>query len=785
MRNPLLKRLPREFLHDFPKYLAIFLFMSATISFISGFLVASRNLQIEYDHSFERYNVEDGHFVLTKEITDRSQKVCDENEIKILEDFYIEEEVESTGDGKIDSTLRIFPPREKINRADLLKGSWPKEKDEIILDRLYMNNNHLSIGDTIQVGKKEIRIVGIVALSDYSAMYQDNNQFMFDATKFGVAMMSQEGFDQYGKNALIYSYAWKYNTFPDNEKKEKEVSEDLAVDLLRAAIKDDMELDIFLPRYENQAIQYAGDDLGSDRPMMEVLLYILIVIIAFVFAITVNHTIDSEANVIGTLRASGYTKGEIFRHYLAMPMSVTVLASVAGNILGYTTFGTVAANLYLGSYDLTHYVEYFYPEAFVKTTILPLILMFVVISISIWRKLSFSPLAFLRRDITRKKRSKAVRLPRFSFMNRFRLRILLQNMSNYITLLIGVTFAALLLMFGLLMRPMLNGYTVNALESKPADYQYILSSKQEVKEEGVEKFCISSLKMIDDFYAPEDISIYGIQENSQYFKDLELPEEGVVISNDIEDKYNLHKGDVINLKEPYDEKIYAFRIKGVYDFPSNMAMFMAHDYYCETFAEVIERQTESYEAGDVLMKKMMGEANYDYYNGYFSDKPLDENVLKKDKIASVITDDDLTQVSRQMDISMGSIFGGIKYFALILFALLIYLLTKIILEKNTNSISMTKILGYSNSEIAGLYLMSSVWAVIGSSIVAIIFNRWFFGIILIVFMKEYPGYFRLVVSPWMYLLIFALMVATYLLIAVVQFFKIKRIPMDEALKNVE
>ena len=40
MKNPLNKRLPREFRKDFGKYLVIFLLLVITIGFVSGFLVA-------------------------------------------------------------------------------------------------------------------------------------------------------------------------------------------------------------------------------------------------------------------------------------------------------------------------------------------------------------------------------------------------------------------------------------------------------------------------------------------------------------------------------------------------------------------------------------------------------------------------------------------------------------------------------------------------------------------------------------------------------------------------
>lgn len=50
--------------------------------------------------------------------------------------------------------------------------------------------------------------------------------------------------------------------------------------------------------------------------MMIVLLYILIVILAFVFAVTINHTIVNEATSIGTLRAMGYSKKQLVVHYM-------------------------------------------------------------------------------------------------------------------------------------------------------------------------------------------------------------------------------------------------------------------------------------------------------------------------------------------------------------------------------------------------------------------------------------------------------------------------------------
>ena len=45
---------------------------------------------------------------------------------------------------------------------------------------------------------------------------------------------------------------------------------------------------------------------------------------AFVFGITISNTIRKEAGVIGTLRASGYTRRELILHYMTLPVLVTL-----------------------------------------------------------------------------------------------------------------------------------------------------------------------------------------------------------------------------------------------------------------------------------------------------------------------------------------------------------------------------------------------------------------------------------------------------------------------------
>ena len=295
MKSPLRKRLPRELKSEFGKYLVVFIMMAITIGFVSGFLVADGSMLRAYDDSFQKYNIEDGYFQTKKKLTPAQKEDIEKSDVKVYENFYIEQKLTNG------STIRFFKNRKEVDKVCLMNGKMPKKSGEIAVDRMYADNNELKVGDTVKSRKKTFRITGLVALSDYSALFQNNNDTMFDAVKFGVAIVTDKDFEALNQVKVQYNYAWIYDKKPATEKKEKKVSDKLLEVIASKGIVKN-----FIPRYTNNAINFTGDDVGSDRGMMIALLYILIVIIAFIFAVTITNTINKEATIIGTLRASGY-----------------------------------------------------------------------------------------------------------------------------------------------------------------------------------------------------------------------------------------------------------------------------------------------------------------------------------------------------------------------------------------------------------------------------------------------------------------------------------------------
>ena len=760
MRNPLNKRFLRELKGELAKYIVIFVFMTAVIGLISGFLIADGSMYDTYNKSFEKYNIEDGNFELYSKADESVIDKLEKENVTIYENFYKEEIVVRHNNIKNDedsqSTLRFYVNREEIDKVDLMEGSLPEDINEIAIDRMYAENNDIKVQDTLTVGSRILKVTGLVALSDYSSLFSDNSDTMFDSLKFGVGVVSQKCFDAYDDTHIHYVYSWFYDNKPEDDKEAKLMADDFMKTISSNAI-----LVNYIPQYINQAIHFTGDDMGSDKAMMIVLLYVLIVIMAFVFAVTTNNTIVKEANVIGTLRASGYTRGELLRHYILLQIIVTILGALVGNILGYTVFKDIFAAVYYESYSLPTYHTLWNADAFLLTTVVPVIIMLAINIVIIGCRLKLSPLKFLRRDLSGKQKKKAMRLPAFRFFNRFRLRIIIQNMPNYITLFIGILFANVLLLFGIMLGPMLTHYQNEITDKLIAKHQYVLKALVDVDDNAAEKYCVKTLATIEGRLKSEDVLVYGVKDNSIYadINTASLKDNEVYITNGYADKFRIKKGDKITLKEKYDDNEYEFTVKDLYDYPSSFAIFMS----------------------DAAFKNVFDKSE-DYYSGYFSDNILD---IDEKYVATQITLDDLTKVSRQLDRSMGETFNLVKIFAVVLFAVLMFLLTKLIVEKNTTSISMVKILGYSNREISRLYVTSTTIVVVLSVALSIGLSVVIMNYLFRVFMEEMSGWISCYYAPHIFPVMFILNITVYAVISFFMMAKIKKIPMDEALKTVE
>ena len=376
----------------------------------------------------------------------------------------------------------------------------------------------------------------------------------------------------------------------------------------------------------------------------------------------------------------------------------------------------------------------------------------------------------------------------FSLENGSTIRVIAQNLPNYLLLLFGIFFANILLIFGLALPKALDHYQQIIRDNLLAPHQYILQIPLEAMDEDhklssalrmfefmaavetdnetAEKFSAYTLRTPPDGpYKCEDVMVYGMDTESSFVQGIPKSEKGqdprILISSAYSDKYDIFAGDTIELQEKYGADKYRFTVAGAYDYPASICVFMEQSALNQCF-----------------------DLGKDYFSGYMSQTPITD--IDEKYIGTEIDFESLTKVTRQLTISMGSMMYLVDFFAVAIFLVLIYILSKIIIEKNAQSISMAKILGYTGGEIARLYIRATtvVYLVCFAATIPLV------TVLIRYLMKmmirmEMTGWIDLYVGWPVYVEMIILGVLSYAVVALFEYRKIGRVPMDEALKNAE
>ena len=366
MRCPINKRIYRQFKYKPLKVIPILLALTFIVVFASSFFISQESVEKLYNKQIINGKVEDGEFeaiyALSDEAKDEIEGLC----VKLYENYYFEYENDD------ERALRIFKNRKDINEAQIFEGNLPEKSDEINISAYYARNNKINIGDEITIQNKKFKVSSLASFPDYSSALRNRNDLTMDIGHFGIATISEEAFDDM-KDAHV-KYLYSYHT--DEALNKKDAREKLK-DIVKIVNKDNLVVDA-VTRFDNKCITYIADDMSGDVPTMSMVTALLFLAIAFISSVEVKSIIEEEAPIIGTLLASGYKKRELLLNYMAMPLFIVIIASIAGNSISYLRAYKIYANVYYQSYDLPVFEPYITLRSFLITSIMPLVLYLVI-----------------------------------------------------------------------------------------------------------------------------------------------------------------------------------------------------------------------------------------------------------------------------------------------------------------------------------------------------------------------------------------------------------------------
>lgn len=746
--NPLIKRHWRLFKNKWGIYLSIFMMMFSIVVMMSGYFVTANNIRQSTIQSQIDNKAEVAGFIIDKKLNSNLIKKINNIGFEVNENFYFDYRLNN------DHILRIFKKRFDINQEVLLSGDFPVQ-NEIAIDRLFAKHNDIILDQSLQVDGINLKVSGLVALVDYGCLMRKTNDFMMDSYNFGVAIVNEQVFNNFNDD-VVYNYSLFRNN--DEQFTDKEKYDD-SVKIKKLLLSNGYNLSEYNLKDNNKRLSFIVKDMQNVMVMMQALMGVVFVIIAFVFRVLMKNIFDKESVMIGTLKASGYSNFQLIRHYCTLPIMMSLLASLFGNIVGYTLFPSYYKNLYYSSYSIPPMKTYFNLEALILTTIIPLVIISFMTILTAIIALNKTPLKLLRKENIIKNKLQPFKKSSFKFIKRFYIRVIFQNITAYLVLVLGLIFANLMLLFGISLSDNLNHYIDNLSKNMLYPYQYMLKSPLINLDREAKTATVTEYVTDMPFTNHElPIIIYGLDKETDY-NGIKVSDDGVAISQGLADKMFLRVGSKFKVKNKLMDENYEYDVVDINKKEAQFIIYINKDIINKNF-----------KLADT------------YYNYIFSNKEL--KIDEKNLMYSIYPVDIINQ-GKQFNNSFQKTNIITLTLSTLLYFVIVYNIAKSIIDHNSQSIAYLKIFGYTNAEISKLYLRMTLLVVVFGGILACPVSFIIYDKFLIVALYKMNIFLHGYVPWWHFVVIVMSGFILYLLIQSYLVLRIKQIKMSDALKQLD
>lgn len=745
MNRVLKKRLLRDLKSNLPRYLALELLIIMGMYIVVSIVGAADTIITGTAERAEKNRIEDGQFGVFLPLTDEQEEKLTDTGIGLEKMFSIDMEAE---DG---SVLRLMKNREHINLIDLDEGHMAGKSGEIVLEKRYCEEHGLKPGDHITVSGVKFEIAGIGSTPDYDMPVRAFSDMAAESNLFGTAFVTA---DQYEKvketvssNAEEYCYAYRLNDsgMTDDDVKQK--------------LNDLDNLTSFVKKADNPRIFAAAFDMQINKQAGILAGVIVMVLFTYVISVFVIHQITRESGVIGTLYALGAKKKDLLLHYIALPVMIAFIGGVIGALLGFSKIGIPVQMADCRNYFSIPNLEARYPAYLILYSIVMPPAVSVTVNFFVMdKRLSQSALSLMRNE---QKTSKTghVTLGKMKFIRLFQIRQMMREKRIGFTVVCGMFISLLVLMLGLNCFVLCQNVQKDSIDTTRFEYMYFLKYPEKEVPEGGEACYVKSFSKTALGYAI-DISVIGIDgENPYYGAKPVTGKSNIVISKTVQQKYGLHIGDRLILTDNAEDMDYAFTVKGACDYASGLAVFM--------------------DIGS--MRELFGQEE-DYYNMLLSGKELS---IDKGRLYSVTAREDVERFASVFTDLMMPMVTMMVISSIIVFCMVLYLMTGVMIDRASFGISLVQVFGFRTDEIKKLYLNGNAWIVAAGAMIGIplakkimdLLYPWMIANTACGMNLEFPWY--------LYVFIFAGVMAAYFIVNALLVRKIKKITPAEVLKNRE
>lgn len=629
--------------------------------------------------------------------------------VKDKYDFTYEKEYSKVVEDK-DKLYKIIPYNKdkKINKAYLVEGKLPVNDNEITILPGYAKKNNIKIGDDYKIGKNTFKVVGFTYAPDYIYPLISFSVPIFDEKDNNVIYVNKNDYDKI-TGIIDNSYAVKYNFKADR----KFIMRSANVDDNDPMVKVFNEEGIVTDMNTFQRVGRIGAlqiEFASDRLFAKYFLYLLLSISVLIILVITKKRIDDERLQIGVLKSLGYKRTSIATSYLVYPIVGSIIGGIIGYFVGIAVHSPIAG--ILRSYYTVPLSNYHIRFDYLATSIfVPMLVLSILSYLIAFVMLRKKPLDLLKEGSNLKVNFFSKLLNKFTrllpFNLRFKYSLAFRSIGKLLIVTITSFATGLLITLILIGSNLFNKAIEKSFEGIKYKYAAFSNGLIEYNEKDKDSDYVLQVSMPVDnikdkndknkkFEKNEDqnFAISGIDLDSKYIQLLDKngkniinkleDKNGMVVSENAKEMYNLEIGDIVTFK--YEDLVLEYPIIGFNNELMGLYAYINRD----SLTEKLNVKPNTY---SVI---------YSNNDKYSSMDKLDEEEAKT--IYYLLSVEDLKDnIAKQMDRFNGSIYIVIG-FASIMALIIIAVIANIVVEENKKTISLMKVMGYENKRISSIVL---------------------------------------------------------------------------------
>lgn len=678
--------------------------------------------------------------------------------------------------------------------------SFDNKKNGVWLDYFYAKENNIKVGDKIAFKYEKYvfneKVNGLIYVPDHVYDVKDESQIMPNHKTYGFLYMSSnelEGFikdeaknklsSKLGKNlsdeefnklnpTFNFEDNIPYNYVMVDVKTKKDVNK----------VKDEIEkrvenakATISIEKTSSYAMYQGEIDEGAAYVGIFSGLFLFIAMLSVIT--TMTRIIKNQKLEIGTLKALGFSKYKITRHYVGYGFWVALLGALLGILLGRYFLGSVFLNIEMSFFEMPEGRVFIKPLTYVAS-LLVVIVTSIITFLTCYKELRKKPADSLRNELPSvNERSLNITtkgiFKNMSFSSKWNLRDIIRNKFRTITGVIGIVGCCTLIVCALGMLNSMNNFIKIQFDDL-YNFDYKLNLKENVKQSRIDELTDKygnntsmtlNIEIKDDNDDREantlfvdDSNGYVRFANKDYkFKTLDR-NDGVYVTYKFSDKYNLKIGDKISWHSYGSKTYYKSKIVGYIRDPEVQGVTATRSY--------IESIGINYKPDSIYTNKDLKKVKQ--INGVNVVQGIDE---LKTAIKSMLS------MMREMIII-------IILFAILLGVVIIYNMGILSYSEKEYQFATLKVLGFNSRKIKNIFTKQNSIICIISTIIGLPLGYFLTSYLFKVCLDENYD-FGVYIKPITYVLAF---IGTYLVSYFVSKFlarKVNKIDMVSSLKSNE